>query len=668
MPDPEDTSAEAAPPETKVPLPETQAERPGPDPVAEITAQELSAVMGDGRTQIVDVRDLDFFIGHIPGARHVPCSEFEECVERLAKEFARSGKLIVFLCMDSVRRARRCASCFLGYVTENVPDRHCDIRVLTGGFHHWENCYATQVNGSRFISRQFLFTPRSRNLSPRGVRGEKPAPGRSTSPVVRQIATEGCLPKMFKLTDAKVRPTVAEESRSATASAASLPAIRPRRQGPISLSPSSAGGSRLSSMDELPQVNSRVNTVDKMPTMLEATTYDVLPETATSDRLPETATSDSMPELQPVLASDRRAGRILSGQTLPRVPDDSPDQLPHGRRPSRGRQRTAHSPDASPESEAVRMEGTEQEFAWRGALGLGEKVGVRSISGGCWIRATVTAIGVEQVKVQYESTPGRACWKLLSRWSDQLRQDKANDPDTGTEVGTTVMVRSLSAGRWHQAVVTAATGRQVKVQYFQGGRCCLKTLDVNSEFIKWCNNGAAVEPAGAAGVEPAASSCGASGAAAPHAAPRQLWQGGAPSHGLRKHTRSVDIAERDRQVRVDLVAYMSPATLAMYFRSEGTQVVDVRDEEFRRGHIPGARHICHEGFDRELPDLAREFGGSTKTLVFLDADSRILAPRCACSLLRHLESRYGEWRCKIYVLYGGYAAWERYFIERSPDE
>mmetsp|Transcript_37281 Transcript_37281/g.106500 ORF Transcript_37281/g.106500 Transcript_37281/m.106500 type:complete len:440 (-) Transcript_37281:90-1409(-) len=409
-----------------------------------------------------------------------------------------------------------------------------------------------------------------------------------------------------------------------------------------------------------PQANSQVNTVDKMPTMLESTTYDVLPETATSDRLPETATSDSMPELQPVLASDRRAGRILSGQTLPRVPDDSPDQLPHGRRPSRGRQRTAHSPDASPESEAVRMEGTEQEFAWRGALGLGEKVGVRSISGGCWIRATVTAIGVEQVKVQYESTPGRACWKLLSRWSDQLRQDKANDPDTGTEVGTTVMVRSLSAGRWHQAVVTAALRRQVKVQYFQRGRCCLKILDIESEFLKWCK--------GAAPAVPSASSCGAPGSVAAHAAPRQLWQPGAPSHGLRKHIRSVDTVEGDRQARPALVAYMSPATLAMYFMSEGTQVIDVRDKEFRRSHIPGARHVCHEGFDRELQGLAHEFAGSTKTLVFMDSDSRILAPRCACSLLRHLERRYGEWHCKICVLFGGYAAWERYFIERSPDE
>mmetsp|Transcript_37282 Transcript_37282/g.106504 ORF Transcript_37282/g.106504 Transcript_37282/m.106504 type:complete len:435 (-) Transcript_37282:90-1394(-) len=404
-----------------------------------------------------------------------------------------------------------------------------------------------------------------------------------------------------------------------------------------------------------PQANSQVNTVDKMPTMLESTTYDVLPETATSD---------STPELQPAqcLASNRRAGRIPSAQTLGRIPDVSPDQetspqLPPGHRPSRGRQPTAYLPDVSPEREAIQKEETEQEFAWREGLGLGEEVIVRSITGGCWIRASVTAVGVEQVKVQYEGTPGRACWKVLSRWSGQLRRDKE---DVGTEVGTPVMVRSLRSGRWHQAVVTAALRRQVKVQYFQRGRCCLKILDIESEFLKWCK--------GAAPAVPSASSCGAPGSVAAHAAPRQLWQPGAPSHGLRKHIRSVDTVEGDRQARPALVAYMSPATLAMYFMSEGTQVIDVRDKEFRRSHIPGARHVCHEGFDRELQGLAHEFAGSTKTLVFMDSDSRILAPRCACSLLRHLERRYGEWHCKICVLFGGYAAWERYFIERSPDE
>ena len=107
-------------------------------------------------TIIVDVRDEDAAGGHITGALHRPDSRFsvdtvQELVEISAREHATQ---VVFHCMESARRAPRCArrmTLALEAMREcDIPAPAIQVRVLEGGFDQWVRRYwdaPDKVNG-----------------------------------------------------------------------------------------------------------------------------------------------------------------------------------------------------------------------------------------------------------------------------------------------------------------------------------------------------------------------------------------------------------------------------------------------------------------------------------------------------------------------------------------
>lgn len=119
--------------------------------------------------EVIDVRDLEYFMGHITNSRHVPSAFFEERLDELVKSVAGSGKTIVFHCDDSKRLAPWCAELFVRYLEDNGSNLSCKVRVLQGGFQRWRQLCSGAPDMDRFIqveSSLSLFTIHSEEELP----------------------------------------------------------------------------------------------------------------------------------------------------------------------------------------------------------------------------------------------------------------------------------------------------------------------------------------------------------------------------------------------------------------------------------------------------------------------------------------------------------------------
>lgn len=103
-----------------------------------ISPAELNELLQARQVQVVDVRDLDFYMGHIPDAIHAPDSVFEERLPSLVHELGTSDKPVVFHCMHCQARGPRCASMFLRAIAETYPQSLRSVFYLKGGFHAWQ--------------------------------------------------------------------------------------------------------------------------------------------------------------------------------------------------------------------------------------------------------------------------------------------------------------------------------------------------------------------------------------------------------------------------------------------------------------------------------------------------------------------------------------------------
>lgn len=136
----------------KMPVPE-QSESIGALPSVEeskvrpISPAELNELLQARQVQIVDVRDLDFYMGHIPDAIHAPDSVFEEQLPALVHELGISDKSVVFHCMQCHIRGPRCANMFLRVAEERYPQSHCSVFYLKGGFQAWQRfCWSFSIS------------------------------------------------------------------------------------------------------------------------------------------------------------------------------------------------------------------------------------------------------------------------------------------------------------------------------------------------------------------------------------------------------------------------------------------------------------------------------------------------------------------------------------------
>ncbi|KAJ2878015.1 Cdc25 phosphatase Ibp1, partial [Coemansia aciculifera] len=116
--------------------------------LAFINAKELATRVRDqkqvsGRDYIViDVRDVDFVGGHIPGAENVPAHTLFERMDELINRYQRVP-LVVFHCAMSQVRGPKSARSYLRAVNarletapQDSPLHKQQVVVLTGGFNN----------------------------------------------------------------------------------------------------------------------------------------------------------------------------------------------------------------------------------------------------------------------------------------------------------------------------------------------------------------------------------------------------------------------------------------------------------------------------------------------------------------------------------------------------
>lgn len=134
------------------------------DAIPTMFAEDLAKFLGDDMLQIIDVRGLDYFRGHIPGARHIPRQFFEQKLPSLAHEFAQSGKTLVFHCTESFYRGPQCARRFLDYINVECIAHTCQVFVLRGGFERWER-FARGAAGTVTASKKLIEDSSSTTLA-----------------------------------------------------------------------------------------------------------------------------------------------------------------------------------------------------------------------------------------------------------------------------------------------------------------------------------------------------------------------------------------------------------------------------------------------------------------------------------------------------------------------
>lgn len=118
-----------------------------------IHADEVAAQMRADPSAVLvfDVRDQDAIGGHIAGAHHFPDSTFPDRLgEAVALVKDRAPRLVVFHCMESIRRGPRCAYRMRARLQDlraagdpsaaSVPDATI-VRVLRGGADGWIRKY-----------------------------------------------------------------------------------------------------------------------------------------------------------------------------------------------------------------------------------------------------------------------------------------------------------------------------------------------------------------------------------------------------------------------------------------------------------------------------------------------------------------------------------------------
>ncbi|KAJ1995246.1 Cdc25 phosphatase Ibp1 [Coemansia umbellata] len=114
-----------------------------------VTADELAELVRNKNRKpgvdylIIDVRDEDYKVGHIPGAINIPAHEIRERANGLVQQYS-SVPMLVFHCALSQVRGPKSARIYKEAATEALttaepssPLFNQAVNVLTGGFTSW---------------------------------------------------------------------------------------------------------------------------------------------------------------------------------------------------------------------------------------------------------------------------------------------------------------------------------------------------------------------------------------------------------------------------------------------------------------------------------------------------------------------------------------------------
>jgi len=105
--------------------------------------------------------------------------------------------------------------------------------------------------------------------------------------------------------------------------------------------------------------------------------------------------------------------------------------------------------------------------------------------------------------------------------------------------------------------------------------------------------------------------------------------------------------------------------LVEYLDDSSAVVVDVRDQDFKGGHIPGSIHVPYEQFETHIDDVLKRFSDASKKYILLCMYSRERGPACAEMLLAKFPS--GATPPDVHVLTGGFNAWINHHSKISVD-
>lgn len=95
-------------------------------------------------------------------------------------------------------------------------------------------------------------------------------------------------------------------------------------------------------------------------------------------------------------------------------------------------------------------------------------------------------------------------------------------------------------------------------------------------------------------------------------------------------------------------------------------VVDVRDSDYVGGHIKGCWHYPAGGFNETLDSLRqRLLDEEVNDVVFHCALSQVRGPKSALRLMRSLDASDDFDKMNVWVLQGGFTAWQRHYGEDS---
>ena len=96
--------------------------------IAEISPQEAQSICADPNILVIDVRSHEQFErGHIPQARHLPCTR-ERLEDQTFEELSNASAILVY--GQDTEEALA--------VAESLSQRNLPVRVLAGGYPSWE--------------------------------------------------------------------------------------------------------------------------------------------------------------------------------------------------------------------------------------------------------------------------------------------------------------------------------------------------------------------------------------------------------------------------------------------------------------------------------------------------------------------------------------------------
>jgi len=126
-------------------------------PITKISPWALREILGSEDVVILDVRDIDFYTGYIPGSQRAPWPDFDITIHKIYEQYGRRDVLIVFLCYLSETRATSCARQFRRYLDEECKAYNCRLSVLEGGFQKWEQVFHSHADRDRYLSWKYEF-------------------------------------------------------------------------------------------------------------------------------------------------------------------------------------------------------------------------------------------------------------------------------------------------------------------------------------------------------------------------------------------------------------------------------------------------------------------------------------------------------------------------------